>query len=147
MFIVTTAADGRRAGCLVGFATQASIDPPRFLVGLSDKNHTYRVATRAQRLVVHALGRERLDLARLFGERTGDETDKFAARAWHADGHGLPVLDDAAGWFSGPILDRRPMGDHVGFLVEPDDGAVRADTRGRLLSFADVGELNPGHGA
>jgi flavin reductase (DIM6/NTAB) family NADH-FMN oxidoreductase RutF len=32
MFIVTAAADSELAGCLVGFATQASIDPSRFLV-------------------------------------------------------------------------------------------------------------------
>ena len=32
MFIVTVAPDGGRAGCLVGFATQCSIDPVRFLV-------------------------------------------------------------------------------------------------------------------
>ena len=32
MFVVTAAADGRRAGCLVGFTSQVSIDPPRLLV-------------------------------------------------------------------------------------------------------------------
>ncbi len=32
MFIVTAAAGGRRAGCLVGFTTQCSIHPPRFLI-------------------------------------------------------------------------------------------------------------------
>jgi len=54
MFIVTTvAADGERSGCLIGFATQISISPPRFLVGLSGKNHTYRVAQRAEHLAVH----------------------------------------------------------------------------------------------
>ena len=37
MLIVTARAGDERDGCLVGFATQASIDPPRFLVGISDK--------------------------------------------------------------------------------------------------------------
>jgi flavin reductase (DIM6/NTAB) family NADH-FMN oxidoreductase RutF len=40
MFIVTACAEGERSGCLIGFATQASIDPPRFLVGLSHQNRT-----------------------------------------------------------------------------------------------------------
>jgi hypothetical protein len=40
MFVVTTVAAGQRAGCLVGFTTQASIDPPRLLVCLSVENHT-----------------------------------------------------------------------------------------------------------
>jgi flavin reductase (DIM6/NTAB) family NADH-FMN oxidoreductase RutF len=48
MFIVTACADGERSGCLIGFATQASIDPPRFLVGLSHKNRTYRVGIKAE---------------------------------------------------------------------------------------------------
>jgi flavin reductase (DIM6/NTAB) family NADH-FMN oxidoreductase RutF len=41
MFIVTVGDGARRAGCLVGFAAQCSIDPPRFMVWLSKKNHTY----------------------------------------------------------------------------------------------------------
>jgi flavin reductase (DIM6/NTAB) family NADH-FMN oxidoreductase RutF len=31
MFVVTTAHDGERAGCLVGFTTQVSLHPPRLL--------------------------------------------------------------------------------------------------------------------
>ena len=55
MFVVTTVAGEQLGGCLVGFATQASIRPRRFLVGISDKNHTYRVAADADRLAVHVL--------------------------------------------------------------------------------------------
>lgn len=33
-----------KAGCLVGFATQCSISPPKFLVCLSKRNHTHRAA-------------------------------------------------------------------------------------------------------
>lgn len=46
MFIATTRAGDERAGCLLGFATQCSIDPPRFLVCLSDKNYTCQIANR-----------------------------------------------------------------------------------------------------
>ena len=45
MFVVTTRAGADRAGCLVGFTSQVSINPSRFLVGLSKRNHTYRVAS------------------------------------------------------------------------------------------------------
>jgi NADH-quinone oxidoreductase subunit J len=48
MIIVTTCgADGERSGCLVGFSTQCSIDPGRFLVCLSRTNHTFAVAQEA----------------------------------------------------------------------------------------------------
>jgi len=42
MFVVTARADGEPLGCLVGFATQTSIDPPRFAVCLSHRNRTFR---------------------------------------------------------------------------------------------------------
>ena len=57
MFVVTTRADDELSGCLVGFSTQVSIDPPRFLVGLSKRNHTYRIASRADHLAVHLVPR------------------------------------------------------------------------------------------
>src|SRR4051812_30485281 len=82
MFVVTTTDGTERSGCLVGFATQTSIDPPRFLVCLSEKNHTLGVAQRAELLAVHVLDEEQHDLAELFGGETGDRTDKFAEVAW-----------------------------------------------------------------
>ena len=77
MFIVTACADGERSGCLIGFATQASIDPSRFLVCLSHRNRTYRVAQGAELLGVHFVPEEQAELAELFGGETGDEVDKF----------------------------------------------------------------------
>ena len=66
MFVVTTVADdGERSGCLVGFATQISIKPPRFLAGLSHKNRTYRVAQRAEHLGVHFVPADDKDLAEI----------------------------------------------------------------------------------
>jgi flavin reductase (DIM6/NTAB) family NADH-FMN oxidoreductase RutF len=53
LFIVTATNRGERAGCLVGFVTQASISPPRLIVMLSKANRTYQVAQEADRLVVH----------------------------------------------------------------------------------------------
>ena len=83
MFIVTTVApDGERSGCLIGFATQVSIKPPRFLVGLSDKNRTCRVARRAEHIAVHFVPEDGEELAELFGSETGDEIDKFERCSW-----------------------------------------------------------------
>src|SRR5690606_28471984 len=41
LYIVTTAVGQERSGCLIGFATQCSIHPPRFLACISKKNHTF----------------------------------------------------------------------------------------------------------
>jgi flavin reductase (DIM6/NTAB) family NADH-FMN oxidoreductase RutF len=144
MVIVTAAADGRRAGCLVGFHCQCGIDPPRYLVCISRLNHTASVTRRAQRCAVHFLAASDHPLARLFGERTGDELDKFAACDWR-ERHGAPVLTGVRAWFVGRVLRRLSLGDHVGHLLEP----VAAEANGRLhqLGFQEVKALDPGHPA
>lgn len=146
MYVVTTRADDENAGCLVGFTSQTSIHPARFLVGLSKRNHTFRVAQRASHLAVHLVPRRHRDLARLFGAETGDRTDKFARCDWRPGPYRLPVLDDAVGWFAGKIVSRYDLGDHVGFLLEPVGGSS-PDRFDELVTFADVRDLEPGHEA
>lgn len=145
MLIVTAAVDDERAGCLVGFAAQCSIDPPLFMVWLSKQNHTFQVAQHAEALAIHVLGSSNRDLAELFGSQTGDSVDKFARCRWHHGPFGLPLLSDCARWFAGPVVDRTDTGDHRGFLLEPRSGS--AGPWPGQLDFQDVKDLEPGHGA
>jgi flavin reductase (DIM6/NTAB) family NADH-FMN oxidoreductase RutF len=147
MHIVTAAVDGEVGGCLVGFATQCSIDPLRFLVCLSIANHTYAVASRAEILVVHALYENDHALASLFGERTetDDDVDKFQRCAWSPGPDGAPVLD-GCDWFAGRVCDRVGFGDHMGFVLEvtPFGEVARAEPR---LGFQGVRDLEAGNPA
>jgi flavin reductase (DIM6/NTAB) family NADH-FMN oxidoreductase RutF len=145
MLLVTTVVDGARSGCLVGFSTQGSIDPARFIVCLSDKNHTTRIASTADALAVHFPPAEAVSLAELFGSETGDEIDKFSRCQWHTGPLGLPIIDACRRWFVGTILERHKLGDHVAFVLEPVD--ARDDGEGDTLTFNDTQHLEPGHGA
>jgi flavin reductase (DIM6/NTAB) family NADH-FMN oxidoreductase RutF len=145
MFIVTACANGERAGCLVGFATQCSISPPRFLVCLSDKNRTFRVARRAEVLVVHLVPDHARDLAELFGSLTGDDVDKFARCAWSPGPDGTPVLNDCGNWFAGRILDRMSAGDHCAFLLEPIQAA--SESAEGTFTFHRAKRIDAGHEA
>lgn len=144
MFVLTASAPGgERSGCLVGFATQCSIRPPRFAVWVSKENHTFGVVTRSPSLALHVPGADRPDLAELFGGETGDEVDKFARCSWHEGPDGVPILDGVAGWFVGRILERLDTGgDHVGLIVDPVAASVAG---GRGLTFQQVKDIDPGH--
>ncbi len=148
LYIVTAAAGGEKSGCLVGFATQCSIHPPRFLVCLSVLNHTYGVAQRAEVLGVHLVDADQRDLAAHFGELTGDEQDKFAGLAWHLGEHGAPILDDARAAFEGRVLERIVLGDHVGHLLHPlgEETAAEAGAYSQLR-LSDSAGMQPGHPA
>jgi flavin reductase (DIM6/NTAB) family NADH-FMN oxidoreductase RutF len=145
MMIVTVAAGDELGGCLVGFTTQTSIDPPRFAVCLSDKNRTFRLAREAEHLGVHFLAAEDDDLAELFGSETGDEVDKLARVEWSRGPGGVPLLDRCPNRFVGLILERLSAGDHCLFLLEP----VHAE-HGKEMSpfpFHRAKRLEPGHEA
>ena len=146
MHIVTAADEGERAGCLVGFATQCSVRPPRYWVCISKRNRTWPVASRAHLLVVHFPGPEDIELVRLFGEETGDEVDKFARCRWRPGPDGrTPVLTACPRWFAGRVLERVDTGDHVSVLVEPVD--AEGGDGGPQLGFQAVRDLDPGHQA
>ena len=147
MIVVTTASGDERAGCLVGFHCQSSIDPGRYVVWLSKANHTGRVGLRATHLAVHFLDRSQHDLAERFGTRTGDDGDKFdGLDLVEADGVDAPLLRDCPN----RLLGRRTAaldegGDHVCVVLEVE----RVWTGEGLdpLRLSDVSDLEPGHPA
>ncbi|MDO7867349.1 flavin reductase family protein [Nocardioides jiangxiensis] len=144
MVVVTTAVGGERAGCLVGFHSQSSIDPPRYAIWLSRANHTYGLALRAEYLAIHFLGEDQLPLSVRFGTLTGDRTDKFAGLAVEDGPGGVPVLTDVPRH----LLVRRVAlldegGDHVCLSTEPV--AVRHGSGFVPLRLSACDELDPGH--
>ena len=145
MGIVTTFDGTERAGCLVGFTAQCSIDPPLVMVWLSKRNHTTRIAGRATALLVHLPSHADRELATLFGQETGDEVDKFSRCRWEPGPEGLPLLAGCSRWFAGRIVERLDTGDHVGHLLEPFDAA--AGPWSAQLGFQSVKDLEPGHEA
>jgi flavin reductase (DIM6/NTAB) family NADH-FMN oxidoreductase RutF len=145
MFIVTVAHGNQRAGCLVGFATQCSIDPPRFLVCISKANHTYRVAREADTLAVHFVPTDAEPLAELFGGQTGDEVDKFARCEWRPGPGGVPLLSACPNRFVGRVLVREDGGDHVLHVLEPV--AAERGHRDGAFTFHRAKRIDPGHPA
>jgi flavin reductase (DIM6/NTAB) family NADH-FMN oxidoreductase RutF len=142
-YVVTTAAGAERDGCLVGFALQCSIQPPRFAVWLSKENRTYRIALSAATLVVHLLRQGDQDLAHLFGGETGDEVDKLEDVEWRPGPDGCPVLA-RCDWFAGSIIDRVDTGDHLLFVLTPTGGECkRSDTS--PLGMREIGDIEAGH--
>jgi flavin reductase (DIM6/NTAB) family NADH-FMN oxidoreductase RutF len=143
-FVVTVRSpETEMSGCLAGFVTQCSIDPPNFLVCLSKVNHTLAVAERSTGMGLHLLGREQVEMARLFGEQTGDVVDKFAAIDWRLGSTGAPLLVEAAVSMEGQILGHFSAGDHEAFLLR-GVRAVAGDHTG-LLTFRGAPPLHPGH--
>jgi flavin reductase (DIM6/NTAB) family NADH-FMN oxidoreductase RutF len=146
MLIVTTACgEDHRAGCLVGFHSQCSIDPPRYAVWISRTNRTYRLAMVSRVFAVHLPRADQHPLADLFGGTTGDEVDKFERCAWSPGPDGVPLLDDCPNRFVGERVEvAHTDADHVCVVLRPlrtdrDDGPAN------WLPFAAVKDITAGH--
>jgi len=113
---------GGPSGCLVGFWSQCSIHPEAFAVWVSKANHTATVAEVGAPVVMHLVPRGKADLARWFGETSGDDTDTFAGTRWEAGPDDVPVLtslrDRVLGRI-GQVVDLGDRADHVCVVVEP----------------------------
>jgi flavin reductase (DIM6/NTAB) family NADH-FMN oxidoreductase RutF len=144
--VVTTAVEDERAGCLIGFHAQSSIDPPRYAIWLSKANHTYRVGLRATHFAVHFLTATDHALAQRFGGQSGDDVDKFAGLDV-ADGPGnVPLIACCAHRVTlrrVTLLD--DGGDHVCVTGDVVD-AVGGGTF-RPLTLGQAGDVEPGHDA
>jgi len=143
LFIVTVADGDDLGGCLIGFASQVSIKPARFLACISIRNRTYRLARRARTLVVHPVPEEAEELAVLFGGQSGDQLDKFDRCRWEPGPDGAPVLTELQNWFAGRVLERIEFGDHVGFLLEPTE--VSSGATYETFTFRRGKWIDPGH--
>lgn len=146
LVVVTTAVQGERAGCLVGFHSQSSIEPERYCVWLSKANHTFRVAQRSSHLVVHFLTADALELAAWFGTQSGDSVDKFGGLDTVAGPGGAPVLQQCA---NRVVLRRTALldegGDHLCVMGEVIDVAFGGTFE--ALRFRQAAHLQAGHDA
>jgi flavin reductase (DIM6/NTAB) family NADH-FMN oxidoreductase RutF len=146
MVVVTVAHGDERAGCLVGFHGQSSIEPRRYAVWLSKANRTLRVAVRATHLAVHLLVAGDHELAERFGGETGDEVDKFAGLAWRPGPGGVPLLDACPRRM---VLARTTLldagGDHVLVVGEPVAAWAPDTAVLRPFRLDAARDIPPGH--
>jgi flavin reductase (DIM6/NTAB) family NADH-FMN oxidoreductase RutF len=142
LYVVTAAVESELTGCLIGFATQCSIHPPRFLACISKTNHTFQIAAQSAVLAVHIVDEKNKGIAELFGGQTGDAVNKFKGVNWHIV-DGVPVLDACARWFTASVIERIDLGDHVGHVLEPL--CVQAGPDSSQLTSQQARDIEAGH--
>ena len=92
---------------------------------------------------MHFVSAEQQEIAETFGSTTGDDVDKFELCDWTTGLHGLPILSECPNFFVGRIVERFGLGDHDGFLLEPE--MVSSCGPVNAMSVRDVADMKPGH--
>ena len=144
VYIVTAFADGRRAGAWS--ASRRRLASTGVVHGLHRaRTRTFAVAMAAPRLCVHAVTERERGWRSSSAARRGTRSTSSPAAGWTPAGDGTPILSDCPTWFLGRVADRVDLGDHVGYVLEPE----RWQGGGPIaqLSERDLAGVEPGHPA
>lgn len=123
LYIVSTACDGQKAGCIVNTVTQVTAIPPQVMVAIHKDNTTTEVLQKAGVFHITALTEQApLPLIGRFGYRSSKEIDKFAEFETLVDANGCPYTPvGAAAHFTCKLVQQCDVGTHILFIGEVED--------------------------
>jgi len=120
--VVTADPGGEPVAMTVSSLSSVSAEPPVLSFSAAAGSSSTPVLERADTVVVHMLGADQLELAKL-GATSG--VDRFGdPRAWYRLPTGEPVFRVAEAWLRGSILHRVGIGGSVVYLVHVIEASV-----------------------
>jgi flavin reductase (DIM6/NTAB) family NADH-FMN oxidoreductase RutF len=125
--VVTADAGDGPVGLTVTSVFSVSAEPPLLVFSISGQSSSAPTIQRAETVVVHLLGADQLDVAKLFAT---SGVDRFADRSsWDRLITGEPYLPGAATWIRGRIVNRMEAGSSTVVAVHAlQSGIGAADT-------------------
>ena len=123
LYVVSAAADGLRAGCVINTAVQVTSTPSRISVAVNKENVTSGVISSAKAFALTVID-QTADMLYIgnFGFRTSSDYDKFAKYETRETALGMPyVPEHAAALFSCRLIDTVDVGTHLLFIGEVED--------------------------
>ena len=129
LYVVSSAADGLRAGCVINTAVQVTSMPPRISVAVNKDNVTSGVIASAGAFALTVID-QTADMLYIgnFGFRTSSDYDKFAKYETRETALGMPyVPEHAAALFSCRLIDTVDVGTHLLFIGEVEDAERLSD--------------------
>lgn len=120
LYIVSSEANGKAAGCVANTFAQVTSTPLQVSVTLNKDNATTSVVREAGRYTASCLSEEAtMELIGTFGFHSSSEIDKFAEVEEGVDEAGVPyVAAQACAWFSVRIVQEIDLGTHIMFIGE-----------------------------
>lgn len=126
LYIISTQAEGKRAGCVVNTFAQVTSKPAQVSVAINKENATTAVVLKAGRFCASVLAQDvPMELIGTFGFKTSAEVDKFAACKFATDEAGIPyVAEHSVARFSVRVKEHLDLGTHILFIGEVEEAEV-----------------------
>jgi flavin reductase (DIM6/NTAB) family NADH-FMN oxidoreductase RutF len=141
VYVVGVAAGERRDGFTAAWVMQASFEPLLLALSINPDNASYELLHAGGGFTVNVLKQGQLELARLFGTRSGRQEDKLAGIRWKPGRTGAPILDQSLAYFDCRLTGRHRGGDHELVFGQVVDGRI-LDPDAVPLTYADTGDMD-----
>ncbi|HEU20389.1 MAG TPA: flavin reductase [Deltaproteobacteria bacterium] len=116
IYVLTARFENAINGMIASWVSQASYDPPLFMVAVHPDRYTHDLLTKSGYFALHILARDQKDLLHRF--KGPDTRKKFASIAWEDGVTGCPVLTDCIGCMECRIIQSMAPGNHTLFIGE-----------------------------
>lgn len=123
--ITTRTPDGRPLGMTASSVASVSLHPPLLLVSVSHEHDMHAALIEARHFALNVLAADQEALSRRFA---AEHPDRFSGVAYHANAHGVPILDGVVAVIECEKHGDAPGGDHTVFfgLVTGGTGTERS---------------------
>ena len=122
VYVVTVKAGEKINGMTAAWVTQVSFKPALVAVSIAPQRHTYGLVKEAGMFCLNALPKDKLQLAKHFGFKSGRKVDKFQDVPFLFAKNGSPVLRDAYAYLECKVENTFEAGDHTVFVGSVVDG-------------------------
>jgi flavin reductase (DIM6/NTAB) family NADH-FMN oxidoreductase RutF len=112
--LTTRAPGGEPIGMTASSVASVSLDPPLVLVSVDRRHEMHAALEAAPHFVLNILAADQEALSRRFA---ADEPDRFRGVGFHANKHGIAVLDDVLAHIECEKRTAMPTGDHTVFVA------------------------------
>lgn len=125
LYVLGSAAGGRRNLMTLNWATQVATDPKLVAVSVEAAAVTHDLVNRGRVFTLNVLPREERAIVRKFVKPLDDDGDpaQLAGFPVHAAATGAPILESAVAWLDCRVVHDVPCGSHTVFMGEVLDCA------------------------
>lgn len=144
LFIASVEEGGKKNGCVINTALQATSEPTQMTVTMIQGNLTTSMIKKKGSMTISVLSQDcPLDVINDFGMRSGRDYDKFDGVDHKIDGKGDPYLHkNTVAYMSLDVSSAIDLGTHCLFICDVIE--ARNIDKGRSMSYSDYRDLKKG---
>ncbi|NWF97326.1 MAG: flavin reductase [Nitrospirae bacterium] len=133
VYIITTRTKERINGMTAAWVSQVSLNPVMLMVAIGPGRFTHGLIKESGYFAVNTLSKDQIEIAKLFGFKSGRKHDKFQNIEYFNAPNGSPVLKDAIAYFECKLIDDFKAGDHSIFTGTVTDAKIIKENADPLI--------------